>query len=280
MRHEMEADMKRFVVLLGLMVWAAALFTGCELIQGDNKIQYPISYRFYEIPGNPITLEFYFDFIDETPDTSGVIYAWGTSNDTLWFSIKPTTGEEEQGGFHNLIVQNIDTLSLNDWTLAFEGKLGKREYYTLIVEDSFYSFPSEASFIMAGADEPVVSYYGPQSLYRLFPDMLLVETGLYTGEGALLDALKASLVDAGAVAVTLHGGDFSIFEVDSAGVPAGDRETSTTWSIYGNFDQTASVVYSFLGDTLVLDSIYNLYADTIPALSIRMGSGFDRYNWE
>lgn len=278
--------MKRFVVLLGLMVGVAALFTGCEILQGENKIQYPVSYRFYEVPGNPITLVFYFDFIDETPNTSGVVYTWGKSNDTLWFSIKPTKGDEEQGGFSNLIQTNVDTLAPGDWTLAFEGKLGVREYYTLTVTDSFYGFSSGGGYMppvimsAAAGESPVVDYYGPTRLYRLFPDMLLVEVGLYTGEEPLLDAVNASLVDAGALPVTLHEGDFSIFEVNAAGVPAGDRETSSTWYVYGNFASNASLVYTFAGDTMLLDSIYNLYADTVPALSFRSGSGFDRYNWE
>lgn len=269
--------MKRFVVVTGLLMGIAILAAlGCGLFPGVNKIQYPVSYYYYENPGDSITLSVYVLFYDQTPDTSGVLFNADQSNDTIWIQVREDYGTEEQGSFSNLFYKDVGVVESGNYKMVLIGKEGLREGFDLTVTDSSYELDGGAGEVGGGAGE-VGEFWGEVVLRRLFADMLLVEIGLVEGENA--DAFITSLGDVGATSLTLAEGHYSIFEIADGDVD-GNREVSETWLIYGNFTSTQSLIYTFAGDTALLDSVYTEFEGDISALSIRSGNGFDRYNWE
>ena len=268
--------MKRFVAFWGLMAVILALSTGCEFLEGVNRIDYPAELVTYEVLGDPITLELAFEFFDQTPDSSGVNLSTERKNGDLIILLEGTKeGSEEQGCFSNLFTLNLGEIELSEFTIYFEdGKDSEEDVSFFYGDSSYYYDDVEAGW----PDKIVVIDTSRNNGRRLFADMLLLETGYASEQEALITALKDEVLGLGAVEVALEQGSYSIFKIDSEGNVTGHREDSPEWKTAG-FDATQSMVFTYDGDTTALADLYGLYADTI-ALSIRMGSGFDRYDWE
>jgi hypothetical protein len=268
--------MKRFVAFLGLMAVILALSIGCEFLEGVNKIDYPAELVTYEVPGDPITLELAFEFFDQTPDSSGVNLSLDRQNGNLIILLEGTKeGSEEQGGFSNLFTLNLGEITLPEFTIYFQDGKDNEEDVSFFYGDSSYYYDD----VEAGWPDKIVFIDTFQNNgRRLFADMLLVETGYASGQEDLITTLKEEVLGLGAVEVALEQGSYSIFKIESEGEVTGHRENSPEWKTAG-FDATESMIFTYDGDTTLLDDLYTSYADTI-TLSIRMGSGFDRYNWE
>ena len=271
--------MRCFVVKTGLMVIMAILImgiSGCDLLEGVNKIDYPAELLTYEVPGNPITLQLGFEFFDQTPDSSGVNLSLERQNGNLIIILEGTKeGSEGQGYFSNLFTLNLGEIKQPEFTIYFEDGKDNQEDVSFFYGDSSYYYDD----VEAGwPDKIVVIDTSRNNGRRLFTDMLLVETGYASEQEALITTLKEDVLGLGAVEVALEQGSYSIFKIDGEGNVTGHRENSSEWKTAG-FDATGSMIFTYDGDTLLLDDLYVFYADTI-TLSIRMGSGFDRYNWE
>ncbi|MEA3310675.1 MAG: hypothetical protein U9Q76_00465 [candidate division WOR-3 bacterium] len=262
--------MKRVVVRTGLMVSLALLLvaiSGCDLFEGVNKIEYPFTYRLYETPGSPVSLIISLEFFDETPDTDGVDHQWELRGDTIWTLLKGNNeGDEVSGSHSNVLPEDIGALENGNYTLLFEDKDGEQDAFVLAVKDSIY--------LVEGEGEEVALYYGTDTLHRLFENMLLLEMAYDSSQAPHSDSLKEALTALGAAGTALEPGFYSIFSVDSQGEVAGARITGDP----GYLD--AAVLFTYDGDTTELANLYEAYKDDIAALSIRTGSGFDRYNWE
>lgn len=272
--------MKRFVVasvmMLGAMVVAVCL-AGCDILEGQNKIAYPLNFMFYEIPGDTVKLTFDFSFSDQTPDESGIDSSWDLTAGNLHFLIDGNNeGDEEQGYFENVLLFDVGVLDAGNYTVQIESGKETVDEYGFTV--------AESSYIILEPEEVQISYFiGYDTLYRIFPDWLLLEVGYDTTEAepVRLDSLKSVLENAGATPFIPRDGDYALLTVEG-GLVIGDRESSTRWAVYGPniFDLSMSVLYSYAGDTLTLDGIYQTYMDSIMVVSLRMGNGFDRYDWE
>lgn len=271
--------MKRLVLRAGLMVILAILIigvSGCDLFEGVNKIDYPAEMVTYEVPGDPITLVLAFEFFDQTPDSSGVNLSTERQNGDLIILLEGTKeGSEEQGSFSNLFTLNLGEIKQPEFTIYFQDGKDNEENVSFFYTDSSYYYDD----VEAGWPENIVVIDTLQNNgRRLFADMLLVETGYASEQEDLITALKEDVLGLGAVEVVLEQGSYSIFKIESEGKVIGHRENSPEWKTAG-FDSTQSMIFTYDGDTTLLDELYTSYADTI-TLSIRMGSGFDRYNWE
>lgn len=207
------------------------------------------------------------EFFDETPDTDGVDHEWELRDNTIWILLKGNKeGDEVSGSHSNTLPVDIGALEIGEYSLLFEGENEEQEEFILTVKDSIY--------LVEGEGEEVALYYGVDTLHRLFENMLLLEMAYDTSQAPYSDSLKEALTALGAAETALEPGFYSIFSVDSQGEVTGTRITGDP----GYLD--AAVLFTYDGDTTELANLYEAYKDDIPALSLRMGSGFDRYNWE
>lgn len=266
--------MKRFVVALSL--GSIALFlSSCDIFKGINKIALPMELWIYEGVGDPITCNMHFFFSDLTPDTSGIEDTAYISGSTVNVIIKGTNdGELDQAYSYNDIYFDFGQIPQGSYTLHVETNNSKADDFEFTVAESVYVVKD----IKTGK---VAMGYGSDTLRRLFPDMLLVELGMDTASiRRRVDTLTSRLALIDGTKADLSAGSYSIFAVSSEGRITADREQSENWQIYSGFDTTTCVVYKFTGDTADLSAFYELYKDTVPGFSLRLGSGFDRCNFE
>jgi hypothetical protein len=262
--------MKR-IALLTVLGGLILLSLSCELpppLDTYNDIEYPVGFGLLrEQPGDPITLIFAFCFQDETLDTSGVDFDWSKRGDTLWFLLKGKDGEiDHNGPYRSRLDVNVGALEKGSYTLLLEGERGAQDTLTLTVEDSVY--------YLSGYDGEVAKPWAYDTLRRLFPDMLLVEVG---ARESGIDSMKQDLVELGGVECHVAVGSYSMFKAVSFDTfwVYGDRASSDEWS--WNLDFAGSLLFTYDGDTMRLDSLFNSPSVDVGALSMRMGNGFDRY---
>ncbi len=269
--------MKRLLLILGVL--GMVLVLSCSWLDWHNDIEYPAEFfMLHETPGDPITFSFAFRFQDQTLDTSGVELKWEKrGSDTLWFSLKGTDGDiDYKGSYRTQIEVNVGVLENGNYTLLFEGEGRDKDTFTFEVEDSLYRFvdTSDSGDVVY---HPRVQY---DTLRRLFPDMLLVEAAPWNSEQSyLFDTLKAAVLETGAMELDVTPGDYSIFTLNEFHFLSGDVSEGWYDAINTGLIGYAEVLlFTYDGDTLVLDKVFDTYVDSFfPALSIRKGSGFDRY---
>ncbi|MBN2379179.1 hypothetical protein JXM67_05200 [candidate division WOR-3 bacterium] len=257
--------MKRFLACLGLIT----LFLGvsCEVFEGRNKIQYPVDMSAIEVPGDTITLEFRFEFFDETPDSTGIGLSADWNGSELNILLRGNEeGDEDAGSFSNIRYLNVGRPENGTYTVTFEGEKQRTEQFSLTVTDSAFSADDFAG--------DLVNLYWDNDR-RLFTDMLLVEIGYMIEEEPVVTFVRDSLVALGAVEITLPEGSYSIFAVESDGTAKGSRVESPDWKTAG-FDGSVSLLFSYEGKESALDEVFTTYDDDLAALSIRTGRGFDR----
>lgn len=223
-------------------------------------------------------------FEEQTPDTSGVIFDWGQRGDTLWFLLQGRDGDiQYQDTFRNGFNVNLGVLDTGTYTMLFEGEKGVVDTFGLVVEDSLYRFvhPHPQS-IYTPVKGKVVYFRDSEhdTLRRIFKDMLLVEAAPWSSDQYdLFDTLKAAIIETGATELYLSPGTYSMFTVNDGGVVAGVWRQDWFDAVNdGLMAGAVTMVFTYSEDTQKLESIFNDYSDKFfPALSIRMGNGFNRY---
>lgn len=232
-----------------------------------NDIEYPATIRLeYETPGNPITLQMTVYFLDETEDSSGVDFQWKWRSDTLWILLDETAADADHSGRHaNTLLMDLGALEEGVYPLVFEGKEEAQDTFTFSVEDSLY--------VLSGEDGEVAQLYSSRAasdtLNRIFTDMLLVEAGWVNSlQEAYTDSLFIDIVNLGAEECTVAEGRYTMLHIDS-------RWNSEEWGYY--LSGAIAKLFTFEGDTLELETLFEGYKSKLEALSIRMGNGFDRY---
>lgn len=218
-----------------------------------------------EIPGEPITLVVSFAFDDQTPDTSGVMFYWDITGDTLRFVLEGTDGDIERADtFSNYRPVNVGALEAGSYTLLFENGEDEIDTFWFEIEDSVYRLQTNSGNVI------YTPTWKPNELRRIFPDMLLVYLGTLPGvydPRPYLDSLTEGLQGIGATVAHVANGTYSLGPWDwyDAGV------NGWLGTADGRF-------YTFDGDTVQLDSVYKVYIEKewLGALGVRMGNGFYR----
>ena len=282
---------KAFLGVLSGVIILGSL--SCSWFDNHNDIVYPGEfYMNGETPGDPVTLNVEIGFGDQTPDTSGVIFDWERRSDTLGFLLKGMDGEIDHKGPYenNYRLVNLGFLEPATYTVLFEGEKGVEDTFGLVVEDSLYRFVHRQKTSIYDSVSGKVVYFMDcrhDTLRRIFPDMLLVEVGAGWGPGSEADSqfatLKSSILQTGAVDCVLSPGTYSMFTAyvffDTSYV-VGSRQASQEWYDAVNnglLGVTSSMLFTYDSDTASLSDVFEAFKDTFPALSIRMGNGFDRY---
>lgn len=257
-----------------LAVLAGVLALSCGWFDWHNDIEYPIRVsHMREWPGDSIILYLYFSFSDQTPDTSGVEFDWSRRGDTLWFLFQGTDGDiDRKGPYDSYLHVNLGVLDTGTYTLLFEGEDGVIDTFGFEVEDSLYRFVHESD----SGKVVYFPYYHSDTLRRIFPDMLLVEAGYLWSQPyeENLDSLENDILNLGASVCHPPEGQYTMFKAGATGGVQGDRMDQWPPEYMDNVQPT---LYTYQGDTTDLDAMFNKYIIIFPALSIRMGNGFDRY---
>lgn len=263
-----------FLVIIGVSV----AFIGCSWFDKYNDIEYPASFEYEcETIGDSNSLGVHFNFRDQTPDSSGVIFEWKRIENGFWFSLKGGDAElVDTGSYSNYIGVYLGELDKGDYFLIFEGSGNDPDTHLLRVEDSVYLFEGE------GGKWVILTDKAKKGLRRIFPDMLLVEVGMgepIEEQNMYLDSLNQEFISVGAEECTVPEGQYSMFYASSDGDVIGNLFTK--WADYDSvFEHGWLCAYKCLlfvynEDTIGLESIFEKYsADKFPSLSIHMGNGY------
>lgn len=248
------------------------------MFDNHNDIEFPVKLRMMQRYGNPTTLNFYFDFVDQTAGEDGVCFEWERRGDTLWVSFQEEKGDVspnerylntrsvEMGGLDSanylLMVkcqdENGESGLLAD-TVRFE-----------VTDSSYHLEEMEGKAVRTKLDD-YESQYESRDYRRLFPDMLLVEIAEDTTKPSYVDSFFIDLAELGAEACTVSAGNYSMFVIADDG------------QIYiplynGNLMWGEKHLFTYSGDTCNLRALGEQYSNNLRGLWLRMGNGF-RYGF-